>query len=182
MATTLQKQQQGSPAKPGFGSIAADARAGHSGGGAVHPDLERARTAYRDAREVYDLLRCDAEDLNSRLWRWGAGLRSQVTALEREVARMQTSGVPDPDGSWQNALSQRDAYIHSTEEELAELQGSLQATHERLLRRDLQVATLQDMLVQLSEQVATFEGVVVRCEMLSSDLITKAGMVGASGA
>lgn len=164
------QQQQGKPIPQ-----ASAAAASRGNGAAPQPaELDRVRTAYRDAREVYDMLRSDAEDLNRRLWRWGSNLREQVTAMEQQITRVATAPWPGQEAAVREVVAHKDQYLRAAEAQIARLQGDLRSAQKRVLRRNQQLADLQHVLVQLSEQVSMFEGVVVRCEALSADLASQA--------
>ncbi|GIM08586.1 hypothetical protein Vretimale_12613 [Volvox reticuliferus] len=141
----------------------------------LQPEMARARDVYRDTSEVYEMLRSDAEEVNNQLWRWSIKLRQQLSAKEVELTRAQVQSMPGTQVAFESLLSRKEAYVRSVESQVSELQAGLHATHSQLLHRAGQVATLQDMLVQLSEQVTVFEDVVVRCEMLSSGLVSQSG-------
>ncbi|GLC46046.1 hypothetical protein PLESTM_001817800 [Pleodorina starrii] len=187
VARTLQQQQeQKRTAKHGSqgagGSFsgeeqsADETRAGPYVEGWQHTEIARVRDAYRDACDVYEMLRSDAEDINSQLWRLNLRLHQQLSAKEQELTRAQAGAVPGQQLALESLLSKKEAYVRSVEGQVSELQVGLQSAHARLLQREDQVAALQDMLVQLTEQLTVFESVVVRCEVLSADLVSKSAV------
>lgn len=176
VASSLQQQAQPEGASAVLSANAAAAAPGWRA--AQQPwlpaDLARARASYAEAREVYDVLRDDADDLNSRLWRWGMNLREQLNTAERAVTQAQLEQLQlQPTGrdlAWQQVLEQRDAYAWQAEAQARALQADLAAVHARLGRRDRQLVLLADRLVQLADQLTAMEGVVVQCEVASSRL------------
>ncbi|GIL66124.1 hypothetical protein Vafri_19725 [Volvox africanus] len=137
----------------------------------LQPEMVRARDAYHDTSEVYEMLRSDAEEINNQLWRWSMKLHQQLSVKEAELTCAQVKFMPGTQLAFESLLSRKEAYVRSVEGQVSELQAGLHAAHSQLLHRAGQVAMLQDMLVQVSEQVTVFEDVVVRCEVLSSGLV-----------
>ena len=142
-------------------------------------DLARARLAYEEAKEMYDLLRADAEDLNSRLWRWGSSLREQLTGMERALSQAQADRVAASSGGSSagtaalQLVAQKDEYVRQADAVAKVLRADLQAAHARVMRRTHTVAHMQGQLVQLAEQLTQLEGVVVQCEVVSGRIAGK---------
>ncbi|EFJ45761.1 hypothetical protein VOLCADRAFT_118298 [Volvox carteri f. nagariensis] len=156
------------PATSGDEQIAKNAQDGALATGFVHAEIARAHDVYHDTCKVYEMLRSDAEDINSQLWRWNVQLHKQLCSKENDLTREQQKAIPGPQHAFESLLSRKEAYARSVEGQLSELQAALQAAQSRLLHRDGQVAALEHMLVQLSEQITMFEDVVVRCEEVPS--------------
>ncbi|KXZ50841.1 hypothetical protein GPECTOR_15g527 [Gonium pectorale] len=126
---------------------------------------------------MYEVLRTDAESLNSRLWRWGNGLREQLVVMEKELARVRRASMPqDGEEAVDELLAQKEMYLRSADDRMEQLAAALQEAHNLLFNRGSQIAVLQDVLVQLSEQVSLFECIVIRCEVLSSGLVKQAAL------